>query len=238
MSPARGGFRLAASVDGSLTGRGGDVIIIDDRSNRRTLPRNKREHVNEWFRNTLTRGWMTSEKAQSLSLCNAWNTMTYAGSLRRIALIGFSLTFPPLPQGRADPNRRWTIPSPSTWTTCFIQRENPNPISTIYVRELGEDIFAAQYQQCPSQPTGHLFKLDVSSAMTFADPNEVTLCHPKLGHRRQSGCAPRLFRLRTFAPGRPRQLLRHRRPKGSAALPPTESTGHCSGAKTHAEQRF
>ena len=47
-----------------------------------------------------------------------------------------------------------------TWTTCFIQRENPDPIWTIYVRSWGQDIFAAQYQQCPSQPTGHLFKLE------------------------------------------------------------------------------
>jgi hypothetical protein len=29
----QGGYRLAASVGGTLTGRGGDVVIIDDRSN-------------------------------------------------------------------------------------------------------------------------------------------------------------------------------------------------------------
>ena len=50
----RGGFRLATSVDGTLTGRGGDIIIIDDPLKPPdALSDSKRGHVNEWYRNTL-----------------------------------------------------------------------------------------------------------------------------------------------------------------------------------------
>jgi len=48
------GFRLATSVGGTLTGRGGDIIVIDDPlkpddANSET----KRNQANEWFKNTL-----------------------------------------------------------------------------------------------------------------------------------------------------------------------------------------
>jgi len=50
----RGGGRLATSVTGTLTGRGGDIIILDDvikpeEANSQTT----REAVNDWFRSTL-----------------------------------------------------------------------------------------------------------------------------------------------------------------------------------------
>jgi hypothetical protein len=50
----RHGYRLAASVGGSLTGRGGDFIIIDDPLKPQdALSDLKRESVNDWFLNTL-----------------------------------------------------------------------------------------------------------------------------------------------------------------------------------------
>jgi hypothetical protein len=54
IATTRGGFRLATSIDGSLTGRGGHIMIIDDPlkpSDASSDP--KREHVNAWFKNTL-----------------------------------------------------------------------------------------------------------------------------------------------------------------------------------------
>jgi hypothetical protein len=39
------------------------------------------------------------------------------------------------------------------------ERESKSDLDHIR-SELGEDIFAAQYQQCPSQPTGHMIKRD------------------------------------------------------------------------------
>jgi hypothetical protein len=50
----RRGFRLATSVGGTLTGRGGDIIIIDDPLKPDdALSETKRNNANEWFNNTL-----------------------------------------------------------------------------------------------------------------------------------------------------------------------------------------
>ena len=49
-----GGFRLSTSTEGTLTGRGGDLIIIDDPLKPiDALSDSRRERANEWFRNTL-----------------------------------------------------------------------------------------------------------------------------------------------------------------------------------------
>lgn len=51
---AAGGFRLTTSVGGSLTGRGGDLIIIDDPLNASdAASKVSRERVNEWFRTAV-----------------------------------------------------------------------------------------------------------------------------------------------------------------------------------------
>ena len=49
-----GGFRLTTSVGGSLTGRGGDLIIVDDPLNAsEAASKASRERVNDWFRSTV-----------------------------------------------------------------------------------------------------------------------------------------------------------------------------------------
>jgi predicted phage terminase large subunit-like protein len=54
IATTRGGFRLATSIDGSLTGRGGHIMIIDDPLKPSDASSDtKREHVNTWFKNTL-----------------------------------------------------------------------------------------------------------------------------------------------------------------------------------------
>ena len=50
----RNGFRLATSVDSALTGRGGDIIVIDDPiAALAALSQKAREHVVNWYFNTL-----------------------------------------------------------------------------------------------------------------------------------------------------------------------------------------
>lgn len=53
MSTARG-FRLATSVGGTLTGRGGDIVVIDDPLKPDdAFSETKRSAANQWFTNTL-----------------------------------------------------------------------------------------------------------------------------------------------------------------------------------------
>jgi hypothetical protein len=50
----KNGFRLAISVDGTLTGRGGDIIIIDDPiAALPALSQKSRDHVTQWYFNTV-----------------------------------------------------------------------------------------------------------------------------------------------------------------------------------------
>lgn len=49
------GYRLASSVDGSATGEGGDIIVIDDAINAKdALSETVRHSTNDWFDNTMT----------------------------------------------------------------------------------------------------------------------------------------------------------------------------------------
>ena len=50
----KNGYRLATSVCGTLTGRGGNIIIIDDPIKPQdALSETKRKSVNQWYNNTL-----------------------------------------------------------------------------------------------------------------------------------------------------------------------------------------
>jgi predicted phage terminase large subunit-like protein len=51
----KGGYRIASSVDGTATGEGGDIIIIDDPvSARDALSPTVRQSANDWFDGTMT----------------------------------------------------------------------------------------------------------------------------------------------------------------------------------------
>jgi predicted phage terminase large subunit-like protein len=53
LGTSRGGFRLATSIDGAVTGRGGDILIIDDPLKPADAFTDRRTWVNEWYKNTL-----------------------------------------------------------------------------------------------------------------------------------------------------------------------------------------
>jgi predicted phage terminase large subunit-like protein len=54
LTTTRQGFRLATSVGGVLTGRGADLIIIDDPAKPdEAISESHRNRLNEWFKNTL-----------------------------------------------------------------------------------------------------------------------------------------------------------------------------------------
>ena len=94
---SRGGFRLAASVDGSLTGRGGDVIVIDDPLKPSdAFSDAKREHVNEWFKNTLYSRLDDKQKGAIIIVMQRLHDDDLCGFASGTAL-GFSLTCPRLP---------------------------------------------------------------------------------------------------------------------------------------------
>jgi len=73
----RQGYRLATSTGGVLTGRGADLILIDDPSKpEEALSDTRRNATNEWFLNTLYSRLNDNAVAQSLSSCSACTRTT------------------------------------------------------------------------------------------------------------------------------------------------------------------
>lgn len=112
----RGGYRLATSVDGTLTGRGGDIIIVDDPLKPSdALSDSKREHVNEWYRNTLLTRLDDKVNGAIVIVMQRLHVDDLCGTL----LKAFRRMDPPEPSGnrrarRADPDWRRLIPLASS----------------------------------------------------------------------------------------------------------------------------
>lgn len=153
------GYRLATSVGGTLTGRGGDIIIIDDPLKPDdALSETKRSSANQWFANTL------------LSRIDDQRTGVIIVVMQRVHmddLTGFLL----------DQSDDWellslpaiaevdeTIPLSAKRTH---KRSIGDPLSPIrqpldtleaLKLQLGSDAFSAQYQQAPVPPGGAMVK--------------------------------------------------------------------------------
>lgn len=152
----RGGCVLATSVSGTLTGRGGDVIIIDDPLKAQDAHSDKeRQAVNDWYASTL------------LSRLNNKKT-------GRIVLVAQRLHVDDL-VGNVQPTGAWTnliIPAiaekDETYETAegefytrrqgeLLQPEREDMIALEAARRgLGSLNFSAQYQQDPQPPGGNL----------------------------------------------------------------------------------
>ena len=155
----RRGFRLATSVGGTLTGRGGDIVIIDDPL--KPLDAHyepKRSAVNQWYANTL------------LSRLDDKRTGAIIIVMQRVHiddLCGFVL-------GQSD---QWTVLNLPA--IAEHAEEVPLEVGTYYHRavgevlsherepldtleqlrlQLGSDLFSAQYQQAPVPPGGAMIK--------------------------------------------------------------------------------
>jgi predicted phage terminase large subunit-like protein len=155
------GFRLATSVGGTLTGRGGDIIVIDDPLKPDdALSETKRAAANQWFTNTL------------LSRLDDKRTSAIVVVMQRVHmddLTGFLLS----------QSEEWDVLSlPAIAETeeviqlsarDFHKREpgealSPEREPLHILREMklqiGGDAFSAQYQQMPVPPGGAMIKRD------------------------------------------------------------------------------
>jgi predicted phage terminase large subunit-like protein len=161
IATTRGGFRLATSVDGSLTGRGGDIIIIDDPLKPSDAVSDaKRDHVNDWFKNTLYSRLDDKQTGAIIIVMQRLHDDDLCGFLTRNNSDWVVLNLPAIAlkderiqigDGRVHQRHINDVLHPA--------RESKSDLDKIRA-ELGEDIFAAQYQQCPSPPMGVVIKRD------------------------------------------------------------------------------
>ncbi len=155
----RRGFRLATSTGGTLTGRGGDLIIIDDPLKPiDALSEAKRAAANQWFLNTvmsrlddkrtgaiaiiMQRVHMEDLTGFVLGQSDDWTVLS-------LPAIADSPASVPLTFGRVHHRRPGEVLSP--------ERE-PREVLEQLRLQLGSDLFSAQYQQAPVPPGGAMIK--------------------------------------------------------------------------------
>jgi hypothetical protein len=146
----RGGHRFGTSLDGSVTGRGGDIIIIDDPLKLSDAESDsKREHVNDTYRNTIQSRLDDTENGAIVIVMQRLHMDDLCGTVLRHS-DGWTVLQLPL---IAERDEQIQIGENSYHLRRAGELLHPEYCSQRAVDErrsqLDEKIFAAQYQQDP-----------------------------------------------------------------------------------------
>lgn len=155
----RGGYRLATSVGGALTGRGGDIIIIDDPLKAsEALSDTHREHVNEWYHVTLLSRLDDKVNGVIILIMQRLHQFDLAGTLMdgpepwnilKLAAIAEADETIQIGPDRYHVRRAGDL--------LHAERE-PREVLDHYRFMLGSDIFQSQFQGEPVPPGGNMIK--------------------------------------------------------------------------------
>jgi len=153
------GFRLATSVGGTLTGRGGDLVIIDDPLKPDDAYSDvKRNGANEWFKNTLISRLDDKRSGAILIVMQRIHLDDLTGFVQSLSDDWTVLSLPaiaeidedvPISEGKVHRRKAGQALSP--------EREPLGVLETLKL-QLGSDAFSAQYQQAPAPPGGAMIK--------------------------------------------------------------------------------
>src|SRR4051794_5329938 len=153
------GYRLAVSVQGTLTGRGGDLIIIDDPIKPAdAMSEPTRTGVNQWFLNTLLSRLDNKATGRIVIVMQRVHVEDLTGfvldgpedwTVLKLPAIGLVRERIPIDHERLHHR----MPGEVLWP----QRE-PRHVLDLYRLQLGSDIFSAQFQQEPMPPEGAMIK--------------------------------------------------------------------------------
>jgi predicted phage terminase large subunit-like protein len=155
------GFRLATSVGGTLTGRGGDMIIIDDPLKPDdAFSEVKRSAANQWFTNTLLSRLddkrtgaivVVMQRVHLDDLTGFLTTQSDEWDVLSLPAIAYSEGVIPTWAGQTYRRRLGEALSP--------EREPIDVLEALKL-QIGSDAFSAQYQQMPAPPGGAMVKRD------------------------------------------------------------------------------
>jgi predicted phage terminase large subunit-like protein len=144
------GSRVATSIGGALTGRGADIVIIDDPLKPSDAPSQaKRAAVNEWFKSTL------------LSRLDDWTVLNLSAIAPADAAIDIG-------GGRVYPRKADEV---------LHEAREPRHILDEILRTMGASAFAAQYLQCPVPAEGTTFRrrwFQYYTELPSKQPNDYT----------------------------------------------------------------
>jgi predicted phage terminase large subunit-like protein len=161
IATTRGGYRFGTSIDGSLTGRGGDIIIIDDPLKLSDAESDsKREHVNDTYRNTIQSRLDDNENGAIVIVMQRLHMDDLCGTVLKHS-DGWTVLQLPL---IAERDEEIQIGENLYHRRCAGDLLHPEYFPQRIVDErrsqLDEKIFAAQYQQDPQQPLGVMVRRD------------------------------------------------------------------------------
>jgi predicted phage terminase large subunit-like protein len=152
------GFRLCMSVDGTLTGRGGDIVIIDDPiAALAAVSQKSREHVVDWYFKTLLSRPDDMQNGPIVLVMQRLHEDDLAGVLLRRSNEWTLLSLPaiaeqdeeiPIGNGQVHCRHVGDVLHPERGSREVLER----------LRKLDPDTFAAQWQQQPVPPGGGMIK--------------------------------------------------------------------------------
>jgi predicted phage terminase large subunit-like protein len=154
------GYRLASSLDGSLTGRGGDFIIIDDPLKPNDAASDtKRERANSLYFSNVFPRLDNKRHGAIVLLMQRLHIDDLTSALLRRSDEWKVLSFPAIAESdeiiqigenRFHKRLRGDVLDP--------EREPRSVLDSIKRQDLGLEAFAAQYQQSPIPPGGAMIK--------------------------------------------------------------------------------
>jgi predicted phage terminase large subunit-like protein len=156
-----GGYRLSTSIGGVLTGRGADIIIIDDPLKADdALSELRRKSVNEWYDSTLRSRLNSQEKGAIVIVMQrlhaddlvahvqeheAWDVLSLPAIAEQDQVYEFAM-----PYGRRRIERKMgDVLQPALMSAAKLDAQR---------RSMTEYNFTAQYQQNPQPPSGIIVK--------------------------------------------------------------------------------
>src|SRR5271168_279605 len=155
------GCRLATSVGGVLTGRGADIIIIDDPLKpEEALSQTQRQAANDWFDHTLYSRLNDTRTGAIILIMHRLHEDDLVGHV--LAQEDWEVVrFPAI----AEDDETWALDTDLGWHSFTRQRGEAlhperKPLATIEQirRTIGEYNFAGQYQQAPAPQGGGMVK--------------------------------------------------------------------------------
>lgn len=154
-----GGFRLGTSTTGTLTGRGGDVIICDDVSKSQDIFSDvKREATNELYRNTILSRLDNKQTGAIVVVMQRLHPNDFVGHLLETGEGWTVLNLPAI----AVADERIQVGDDDFYFRAegepLHARREPLSAQEEIRREVGPYVWAAQHQQDPSPIDGNIIK--------------------------------------------------------------------------------
>jgi predicted phage terminase large subunit-like protein len=170
------GFRFATSVGGTLTGRGGDMIIIDDPLKPDdAYSETKRNACNEWYKNTLLSRLDDKPTGAVIIVMQRIHIDDLAGFVTSQSDEWEVLNLPAI----AEVDEVIPISDTKVHRRRLGEALSPvrEPLSVLEKMkgELGSDAFSAQYQQMPVPPGGAMIKRHWIKRYVELPPRERSL---------------------------------------------------------------